>query len=113
VTRRELGDTASECPGLSFEGCIFVGGNGNRLTNNFATATGEPSLEITGNNNVLRGNRAIGNDKAGILVTGTGNRLQRTTTLDNAVDLQDAHGDCAHNTWQQNTFRTKNPACIR
>jgi parallel beta-helix repeat protein len=108
-----LTDSIAHCPGLSFEGCIFVRGNGNHLINNFATATGEPSFEIAGNNNVLRGNRAIRNDQAGIVVTGTGNRLQHNTALENAIDLQDTHGDCAHNTWQQNTFRTSDPACIQ
>ena len=108
-----LTDSLALCPGLSFEGCIFVRGNGNRLLNNFATATGEPSFEIAGNNNVLRGNRAIRNDQAGIVVTGTGNRLQHNTALENAIDLQDTHGDCAHNTWRQNTFRTSDPACIQ
>jgi parallel beta-helix repeat protein len=108
-----LTDSLARCPNVSFDGCIFVRGNGNRLVNNFATAREYPSFLIGGNNNVVRGNRAIGNDGAGMVVTGTGNRLQRNTALDNAIDLQDAHGDCAHNTWRQNTFRTKDPACIQ
>jgi parallel beta-helix repeat protein len=110
-----LTDSIALCPGLSFaDGCISVRGNENRLIDNFATATGRPSFVISGNNNVLRGNRAIMNDDAGILVTGTGNRLQRNTALENAiVDLADTHGDCAHNTWRQNTFRTSDPACIQ
>lgn len=111
--QNRLTDSIARCPDLAFEGCIFVLGSGNRLINNFATATIEPSLEIAGSNNVLRGNRAIRNDVAGILVTGTGNRLQHNTALENAVDLQDTHGDCAHNTWRQNTFRTSDPACIQ
>jgi parallel beta-helix repeat protein len=111
--QNRLTDSIARCLNLAFQGCIFVRGSGNRLLNNFATATLEPSFEIAGNNNVLRGNRAIRNDGAGILVTGTGNRLQHNTALENAVDLQDTHGDCAHNTWRQNTFRTSDPACIQ
>jgi parallel beta-helix repeat protein len=109
-----LTDSIALCPGLSFaDGYISVRGNENRLIDNFATATGRPSFVISGNNNVLRGNRAIRNDDAGIVVTGTGNRLQRNTALENAIDLSDTHGDCAHNTWQRNTFRTRDPACIQ
>jgi parallel beta-helix repeat protein len=106
-------DSIALCPRLAFEGCISAYGNENHLINNFATATEGPSFWIGGHNNVLRGNRAIRNDGAGIVVTGTGNRLQRNTALENAIDLQDTHGDCAHNTWQQNTFRTSDPACIQ
>jgi parallel beta-helix repeat protein len=110
-----LTDSIARCPHLSFaEGCISVHGHENRLVDNFATATVRPSFAISGNNNVLRGNRAIMNDETGILVRGIGNRLQRNTALENAiVDLADTHGDCAHNTWQQNTFRTRDPACIQ
>jgi parallel beta-helix repeat protein len=109
-----LTDSIARCPHLSFaDGCISISGRENRLLDNFATATGRPNFVISGNNNVLRGNRAISNNETGILVTGTGNRLRRNTALDNAIDLADAHGDCAHNTWRQNTFRTKDPACIQ
>jgi len=98
-------------------GCILIGGNGNRLINNFATSTtsGAPGISgflITGNNNVLRGNRAIRNESSGITVKGTGNSLQRNTALENGLDVQDTNGDCAHNTWEENTFKTSDPACI-
>jgi parallel beta-helix repeat protein len=112
-----LTDSIARCSHQEFgEGCILVIGNENHLINNFATSTsGFPhtaGFGITGNNNVLRGNRAIGNEGPGIVVSGTGNILQRNTALDNAIDLQDTNGDCAHNTWRQNTFQTSDPACI-
>lgn len=110
-----LTDSIARCIILAFGGCIDVIGNENRLINNFVTATGSPGhgFIITGDNNVLRGNRAIRNDSIGIIVTGTGNNLQRNTALGNSLDLRDTNGDCAHNTWRQNTFRTSDPACIR
>ena len=113
-----LTDSIARCDNLSFSsGCITVFGNENRLIDNFATATGSPDsfgngFAITGHHNVLRGNRAIRNEGRGIVVSGTGNRLSRNTALDNGLDLQDTNGDCAHNTWRQNTFRTSDPACI-
>jgi parallel beta-helix repeat protein len=101
--------------------CISVGGDENRLIDNFATSTSFSSsplsapsgFRITGTNNVLRSNRAIGNESPGIVVTGTGNILNRNTALENTLDLQDTSGDCAHNTWRQNTFQTSDPACIQ
>jgi hypothetical protein len=114
-----LTDNIALCFQLFFAGgCIRIGGNGNRLINNFATATtsGAPGIggfSIAGNNNVLRGNRAIRNQSSGITVTGTGNSLQRNTALENLLDLQDTNGDCAHNTWGPNTFDTSDPVCIR
>lgn len=98
-------------------GCILIEGDENRLINNFATSTTNvsrtASFSIIGNNNVLRGNRAIGNEEGpGIVVTGTGNRLTRNTALQNPLDLQDTSGDCAQNTWRQNTFKTSDPDCI-
>jgi len=111
-------DSIARCFNLAFgDGCITVYGNENRLIANFATATGFPRINgngfmIRGHDNVLRGNRAIRNDNGGMVVTGTGNRLTRNTALENLLDLQDTNGDCAHNTWGPNTFRTSDPACI-
>jgi parallel beta-helix repeat protein len=113
-------DSIARCFELfaGFLPCIYVGGDENRLIDNFATSTtqspfsGLPGFRITGNNNVLRGNRAIGNEGPGIVITGTGNRLQGNTALRNSIDLQDTNGDCTQNTWQENTFRTSDPACI-
>jgi parallel beta-helix repeat protein len=112
-----LTDSIARCGFLRFGGCITVGGDGNRLIDNFATSTRLFDLDgggflIAGNNNVLRGNRAIGDEGPGILVTGTGNILSHNTALRNTLDLQDTSGDCAQNTWRQNTFRTSDPACI-
>jgi parallel beta-helix repeat protein len=69
-------------------------------------------FEITGNENVLRGNRAVRNEGPGIAIHGTGNIVRRNTALANSPDLQDTSGDCAHNTWKENTFRISDPACI-
>jgi parallel beta-helix repeat protein len=108
-------DTIARCSGLfRGVGCITVSGHESRLINNFAITAGSGhGFLITGHTNVLSGNRAIGNAAGGIVVTGTGNRLSRNTALDNALDLQDTNGDCAHNTWGQNTFKTSDPACIQ
>jgi parallel beta-helix repeat protein len=113
-----LSDNIARCFSMLFSGgCIAVTGNENRLIDNFATATAEAGrgfgFRIIGNNNVLRRNRATSNEHVGIIVTGTGNRLQRNTALENPLDLQDTNGDCAQNTWEQNTFRTSDPACIQ
>jgi hypothetical protein len=73
---------------------------------------------IVGHQNIVRGNRALypvagpPDAYAGIVVSGTGNRLESNTALDNLIDLVDTHGDCAHNTWRRNTFRTSDPACL-
>lgn len=111
-----LTDNIAHCFRLDFGACIEVHGNENRLINNFATSTNVqgslPGFSITGNNNVLRRNRAIGNEGGGIVITGTGNILRHNTALANSLDLRDTSGDCAHNTWEQNTFRTSAPACI-
>jgi parallel beta-helix repeat protein len=111
-------DSIAHCFEIFFPSCISVGGDENRLIDNFATFTAISSsisrggFLINGNNNVLRGNRAIGNEGSGIVVTGTGNRLTRNTALHNTLDLWDTNGDCTQNTWRQNTFRTSDPACI-
>jgi parallel beta-helix repeat protein len=110
-------DSIARCSSLfSNFSCIFVGGDENRLINNFATSTSFSSrvfgFEIAGDNNVLQGNRAIFNEGIGIVVTGTANILSRNTALNNLLDLQDTNGDCAQNTWRQNTFETSDPACI-
>jgi parallel beta-helix repeat protein len=106
----------ARCDTLAFRSCIEVGGDQNRLIDNFATSTTVSArlggFSITGNANVLRRNRAIGNEGPGIVVTGTANTLTRNTALRNALDLQDTNGDCADNTWRENTFRTSDPACI-
>jgi parallel beta-helix repeat protein len=114
-----LTDSIAHCVQLAFfNGCIDVNGHENRLIGNFSTLTSafgpgpESGFKITGNNNVLRGNRAIENEGPGIVVTGTGNILSRNTALRNTLDLLDTSGDCAQNTWRQNTFQTSDPACI-
>jgi parallel beta-helix repeat protein len=110
-----LTDSIASCFGSPISpGCITVPGHENRLIDNFATGIdfGGNGFAIMGHNNVLRGNRAIRNDGRGIVVSGTGNRLSRNTALENGLDLRDTNGDCAHNTWGQNTFKTSDPACI-
>jgi hypothetical protein len=92
-------------------GCIFVVGDNNRLINNFVTSTASllGGIVVSGNNNVLARNRAIRNEGPGISVGGIGNIVMHNTALENSPDLQ---GDCTHNIWQENTFRTSDPACI-
>jgi parallel beta-helix repeat protein len=110
--RNRLTDSSADCF-AAFGGCIEVRGNENRLIDNFATSRFmSAGFLILGHNNVLRGNQAIENFRGGIVVTGTGNRLRHNRALGNTLDLQDTNGDCAHNTWRQNTFETSDPACI-
>jgi parallel beta-helix repeat protein len=111
-----LTNNIARCFSLAFDDCIQVSGNNNHLIDNFVTSTSSFSFggfAITGNKNVLQGNRAIGNAGPGIVITGTGNTLRHNTALRNSPDLEDTSGDCAHNTWEQNTFRTSDPECIQ
>ena len=111
-----LTNNSAFCIGLFGAGCIFVGGSGNHLVDNFATSTVSASMasgfQIAGHNNRLRGNEAINNEQRGIVVMGTGNDLRHNIAVDNALDLQDTNGDCAHNSWKHNVFATRAPACI-
>ena len=111
-----LTNNSAFCFALFGAGCIFVGGSGNHLVDNFATSTVSASMasgfQIAGHNNRLRGNEAINNEQRGIVVTGTGNDLRHNIAVDNALDLQDTNGDCAHNSWKHNVFATRAPACI-
>jgi hypothetical protein len=120
----ELIDSIANCGTLlSRSACIIVGGDGNRLVDNFVTSSdsSSPGLRISGNNNVVRRNRAIRNGgifgglgAGGIIVTGTGNDLRHNTALANdPVDLTDANGNCVQNTWRSNTFLTRDPECIQ
>jgi parallel beta-helix repeat protein len=110
-------DSIALCDSLFFGACIDVEGDENLLIKNFATSPDPgselPGFRIRGDHNVLRRNRAIRNNAGGIVVSGTGNRLERNTALENSLDLRDTNGDCAQNTWKQNTFRTSDPPCIQ
>jgi hypothetical protein len=118
--RNRLEDSTAECSHTDEDsfGCLTVDGNQNRLTGNIAANASGHKIVVAGDRNVLLGNRALypldgpSDQYAGIVVSGTGNRLESNTALDNRIDLVDTHGDCAHNTWGRNSFRTSDPACI-
>jgi hypothetical protein len=105
------------CGPLKDPGCIEVFGDNNDLRKNFnfATAQGavltEAGFFIEGNNNQLRQNEATFY-RDGIVVDGTNNNIEHNTAVENFLDLKDASGDCAHNTWKHNTFVTSDPSCI-
>jgi hypothetical protein len=108
-----LTNSIARCFGLP-GGCIFVVGDNNRLINNFVTSTDSllGGIIVLGNNNVLARNRAIRNQGPGISIGGTGNIMTHNTALENSLDVRDTSGDCVHNTWKANIFRTSDPACI-
>jgi hypothetical protein len=110
-----LTNSIALCPQV--ESCIFVGGDGNRVIDNFVRAESDSrALVVTGDNNVVQGNRLIltGFLLHGLIVSGTGNRLTGNTAItEDGVDLVDVNGDCAHNTWRHNIFVTREPACIK
>jgi hypothetical protein len=107
-------------PGL---GCIHVVGDGNRIIDNYVgfseelfpeSPADQASLSISGNYNLVRRNRTINSVMNGIVVRGTGNDIRHNTALENSpFDLRDTNGDCAHNTWKFDTFKTADPECIQ
>ncbi len=108
--------------GFFGEACIRVDGDGNHLIGNVVTVGPDhEGIVVSGNDNVLERNRVIWMQPSGfqsshraITVTGTGNRITRNTAItENPIDLQDANGDCSHNTWRHNIFVTGDPVCIR
>lgn len=66
--------------------------------------------------NVFLGSGVISNTVDGIII-GSGDTLNYivgTQGQENGgTDAVDQNGDCTHNTWTQNTFQTRNPACIQ
>jgi hypothetical protein len=112
----------AHCSSLSFDGCIAVLGDENYLIDNIVTVdtdTGAPPLgghggiSISGNKNWLLRNHVTNSDGPGIVVHGTGNNIQLNSVHSTTIDLADTNGDCTHNTWKHNFFKTSDPPCIR
>jgi len=72
-------------------------------------------LEVSSDNH-LNNNQAIGNGFFGIFVESltTGNHINGNTALGNMTlyDLADDNTNCDNNTWNGNTFVTRNQTCI-
>jgi parallel beta-helix repeat protein len=102
-------------------GITVNGGNQNRfihnnLSSNGLNPPGEGLLLFDANDNIARHNTTDGNSEAGIkIVFGqTGNIITENIALGNgAADLEDNNGDCAHNTWTDNSFNSNSPVCIQ
>jgi nitrous oxidase accessory protein NosD len=67
------------------------------------------------NGNTASGNLVgIGAEEGSQEPSSLGNVIKKNVALGNlAFDLLDLWGDCVHNTWQQNQYGTKSPACIQ
>lgn len=105
-----VGNTANGNGDNGFE----VDGDRNLFTQNTANGNDDDGFEIDDDDNKVKANVAMGNSGNGILVElgNTGNSITKNTATGNGVDLQDQNGDCASNSWKNNTFDTKSPACI-
>lgn len=66
--------------------------------------------------NIFLAGGVIANGGSGIVI-GSGDTLNYIVAMqgqsNGATDAVDQNGDCTHNTWTQNMFVTKNPACIQ
>jgi hypothetical protein len=66
--------------------------------------------------NIFLAGGVIANGGSGIVI-GSGDTLNYIVGMqgqsNGATDAVDQNGDCTHNTWTQNMFATKNPACIQ
>jgi parallel beta-helix repeat protein len=60
-------------------------------------------------------NQARHNGSNGIIVSNADDTLvsQNTAQSNASFDLNDSRADCGTNTWQKNTFDTKNQGCIQ
>lgn len=91
-------------------------GDNNQLKRNNASGNSHNGFDIQSSNNTMKKNIANGNGSHGIIISEgfTGNTVSRSTATGNGdEDLFDENGECASNTWSQNTFGTSDPACIQ
>jgi len=92
------------------------GANQNRFIHNNLSGNGADGLDLfNANNNIARHNTTDSNGNIGIDVLGAGNIIDDNIALGNvSLDLQDETGDCANNTWTDNSFNNANPSnCIQ
>jgi parallel beta-helix repeat protein len=119
-SHNRLATSVAICPFLNVSGCIYVAGNANEVLNTVAHVdeaccgpdTERAGIRVAGDANTLRLNQVTNPEGPGILVTGVDNTITNNTALGAAIDLQDANGDCVHNTWTDNVFVTADPPCL-
>jgi parallel beta-helix repeat protein len=98
------------------DGVTVFGANQNRFIHNNLSGNGADGLDLfNANNNIARHNTTDSNGNIGIDVLGAGNIIDDNIALGNvSLDLQDETGDCANNTWTDNSFNNANPSnCIQ
>ncbi len=70
-------------------------------------------LEILDSHNTILGNIANNNNMEGIYVSGHSNTIVGNAAKKNGTyDLWDNNSDCDSNTWNANSFRSRNRTCI-
>jgi hypothetical protein len=93
-----------------------------RVIDDFGTVFGGSGIGVNANNCVVQSNETNNNFVRGIGVAGTGNRIRFNTALNNrfifngfigGLDLFDENRECGSNLWENNTFGTSFPDCIR
>lgn len=106
---------------------FFFGASHNQVQDNEIQGNPRDGVRVWGvdpgaNENTVSDNEVCGNDRHGISVdeNATDNTIEANQSGDGqdgctpnaAVDLHDDHGHCNANTWQDNTYTSKDPACI-
>lgn len=118
----------NDLSGNGYMGLAMTGGSGNTVNNNVASGNGSDGIMIGDNysrvySNVTNGNRANGMLGSGIDIyfvnfsTGqapVGNVIfNNTSSVGNAIDDLEDQTACGMNSWSDNTFFTRDLACIR
>ncbi len=92
-------------------------GTNNRFSENIVTNNDCHGIIVDGLNTLVSENTANNNGCAGILVRGHDNAIEENTATGNSPsgnhqDLMDFNSNCDNNRWEENTFGTRNQACI-
>ncbi len=90
---------------------IIVSGQGSIVRRN--EVGGQTGISVSGNEDLIEANSVTG-QFYGISVSGIGNTIRRN--IANGATIFDLYGTpttCADNKWQNNTFTTAEPLCIR
>jgi hypothetical protein len=100
---------------------IYSGSNGNLITNSDALGNTGIGVVVSGDNNRIISNNVQNNNSDGIrLSSGAQNNSVRANTslnndadgLSGSLDMRDNNDGCDNNTWADNSFNTRNKACI-
>lgn len=85
-----------------------------KVSKNVAQQNGDSGFTIGGSNQAVGQNQTFANGFYGINFYGTDSKLQKNTALGNGFrDLSDSDPNCDNNTWANNTFGIKDPACVK